>query len=398
MALILVVDDVASNREPLVTVLRDAGHRTLEAIDGNEALAVIASAAPDVVITEILMPKMDGYEFVHRLRAQDGIHQPRVVFCTATYHAAQLQELAEACGVSHVLAGPVEPNVILKTLASALDEDAEPAAMRGEEFDRVHLRVVDQKLIEKVAELEAANIERSRLLGDLVNAQEAERARIAADIHDDSIQVMSAAALRFDLLRRSLRSLQDREAIAQVARTVDEAIVRLRRLMFDLRPRSLDSEGLGGAIRAYMAEITKELDFQWRLEDGTRHPLIDNAKVTLYRIAQEAIRNICKHARASRVLIVLTEQDEGALLRIWDDGEGFSQEEAFKYRPGHLGLASMRERAESAGGRLRLESSPGGSSIRAWIPLAVVRPEAGGGQEPPDLRLGERRDREAMSA
>ena len=103
MAVVLVVDDRESDRDVLVSLLRNAGHKTLEATDATTALETIRAEAPDLVLTDILMRGMDGYEFVHRLRSATGIEQPRVVFCTSTYLAPHAQELAKACGVSRVV-------------------------------------------------------------------------------------------------------------------------------------------------------------------------------------------------------------------------------------------------------------------------------------------------------
>src|SRR5438309_9357688 len=106
MATILIVDDRPTNREFLVTLLGYAGNRVLEAGDGAEALALVRAGPPDLVITDILMPTMDGYEFVRRLRADPSIAQTSVIFYTAHYHQREAMALAQAVGVSHILAKP----------------------------------------------------------------------------------------------------------------------------------------------------------------------------------------------------------------------------------------------------------------------------------------------------
>lgn len=167
MAKVLVVDDQASNRELIVTLLNYAGHEPLEAPDGHLALALVRAERPALVICDILMPTMDGYEFVRQLRADSAIAHTEVVFYTATFMEREARSLAQSCGVSKVLIKPTEPQEILATLEEALQGGA-PAAPVADtsQFDREHLRLLTDKLAAKVNELEAAN-QRLTALTDL---------------------------------------------------------------------------------------------------------------------------------------------------------------------------------------------------------------------------------------
>jgi diguanylate cyclase (GGDEF)-like protein/PAS domain S-box-containing protein len=120
MATVLVVDDRPSNRQFLTTLLGYSGHRLLEAGDGAEALRMIEASRPDLVITDILMPKMDGYELVQHLRARAEFAGLPVIFWTATYSASEAQQLALSCGVGKVLPKPCEPDVMLAAVGEAL--------------------------------------------------------------------------------------------------------------------------------------------------------------------------------------------------------------------------------------------------------------------------------------
>ncbi|MEA2368866.1 MAG: hypothetical protein QOH38_1584 [Thermoleophilaceae bacterium] len=372
MALVLVVDDQA-NRKFLVRLLGYAGHRTLEAGDGDEALQLIRTDSPDLVVTDVLRPRMDGYEFVRRLRADTGIRQPRVAFRTATHMTEQDRELAAASGVFTVIPKVAEPHEILTAITAALVADDAVSEMPAEEFDRT-LRLLNQQLLDKVDELEEANADRSRLLRDLVQAHETERNIIASDIHDDSIQVMSAAALRLEMLGDDLADSGHGEEIGQVADKVRHAVGRLRRLIFDLSPRELESGGLGPAIESYLCEVGTVAGFEWNVEDWLRGHLPDEVEAILYRIAQEAIRNAQKHAQPHTVTVELRERDGGSVLRIADDGVGFVAGSDREHRPGHVGLPSMRERAAMAGGSLQLETAPGaGCAIEVWVPDSMPR-------------------------
>ena len=145
MATILVVDDLPANREVLVALLRYKGHRLLEAEDGNQALAVVQAEHPDLVITDVLMPVMDGYEFVRQLRLDPATRATRVVFYTAHYGEREARALALSSGVSDVLTKPVESEDVLKIVDRALSggvkEMAPDALPLRTAFNREHLRL-----------------------------------------------------------------------------------------------------------------------------------------------------------------------------------------------------------------------------------------------------------------
>jgi PAS domain S-box-containing protein len=245
------------------------------------------------------------------------------------------------------------------------------------EVDRAHQRVLNQKLVEKVDQLAEANRQRTRLLADLVRAQEAERARIASDIHDDSIQVMAAAALRLEMLGQDLMETEHEDGVNEVAEKVRLAVDRLRRLIFDLSPRGLENGSLGSAIEGYLLEVAAQTGLRFSLVDRLPSDLSAEVKAILYRIAQEAIHNIQKHARAHNVDVALSERDGACVLRIADDGVGFPDGVGENSQPGHLGLTSMTERARFAGGSLHIETAPGGGcAIEVRVPVSVERAAA----------------------
>ncbi len=252
------------------------------------------------------------------------------------------------------------------------DGAGRPVLLRGLMYDVTVMRQVQEQLRESEATVR-------RLLDRLVRAQEEERARVAQDIHDDSIQIMTAAALRIEAARRRLGPGEEARVLERLEGTVNEAIRRLRRLLFELRPRALDQEGLAAALRLYLDRLGEETGMGWAVDNRLVEEPSPEVRTVLYRIAQEALTNVRKHARASRVEVLVEQRDGGLLLRVRDDGAGFRVGETTDAPHGHLGLTSMRERAEMAGGWLRVDSTPGlGTVVEAWVPEAP--PDTGGAQ------------------
>jgi diguanylate cyclase (GGDEF)-like protein/PAS domain S-box-containing protein len=175
MAKVLVVDDNATNRELVVTVLQSQGHRILEAADGAEGLAMVRIEHPQLVISDVLMPTMDGYEFVRQLRSDPALAQTEVIFYTAHYREREARELALACGVSSVLVKPCDPEQMLSAVGRALAHQPLPALQVAQHFDREHLRLLMDKLSHKADKLQAANL-RLAALAEL-------SVQLAAELH-----------------------------------------------------------------------------------------------------------------------------------------------------------------------------------------------------------------------
>ena len=158
MSKILVVDDQPMNRELLADILRHCGHAVLEASDGYAALAVVKSDRPDLVIADVEMPTMDGYEFLRQLRNDLEIARMPVIFFSATYNESEVGSIAKACGVSHVLTKPIETAALISAINAALSTRPELTEAVAAEFEQGHLRLLTDKLHEKVQELEAVNL------------------------------------------------------------------------------------------------------------------------------------------------------------------------------------------------------------------------------------------------
>jgi PAS domain S-box-containing protein len=252
------------------------------------------------------------------------------------------------------------------------DDDGELLYSLTQMQDITERRHMEEALRDSLDRLRKSDAERQRLLGHLVTAQEEERARIAADVHDDSLQALAAVKMRLEMLTATLDE-QQRARLGPVEADLDAAATRLRKLLFQLRPSALDNDTLGNAIEQLLCESFAAREVRTQVVDSMRTTPAPDVKVVVYRIVQEAVANILKHAQAKHVEVHLDDHDGGLLVTVRDDGTGFDYEQARRAQlPGHLGLSTMRERAEIAGGWLGLETSPGaGTVVGFWVPSAA---------------------------
>ena len=220
-----------------------------------------------------------------------------------------------------------------------------------------------------ITELRHSEEQRREGLARIVAAQEEERARIGADIHDDSIQVMTAVGMRLDGLKRQISDPSSMALLGRLEDAVTHSIGRLRALMFELRPPELERDGLPAALGLYLqTTATDGLPLCELLDNGSQELPLE-LRLVLYRITLEAITNARKHAQATRVDVVLDNVHAGVRLRVTDDGRGFDPAALVDVGPHHVGTATMRERAHAAGGSLELRSVPGeGTSVTVWVP------------------------------
>lgn len=207
-------------------------------------------------------------------------------------------------------------------------------------------------------------------------AQEEERQRIARELHDDLCQQLSGMKLNVEVIQSDV-SGKDKglhRKLQQFSKQLEEMIADVRRMSVNLRPTVLDDFGLVTALGLLTRDFERLHKVPVNLDmDGSKRMVIDpQSEIALYRIAQEALSNIAKHAKASRISISLHHDAQTVTLKVADDGLGFDIGESVARREGHtgLGLISMRERTELLGGNFQIHSAPnGGTSISAAIPI-----------------------------
>ena len=232
-----------------------------------------------------------------------------------------------------------------------------PENVRGvDELDR--LAASFQRMLHRI------DSERRRSGRLVLRAQEEERRRLARDLHDEVNQALTAILLRLEALSHAAPEVT--EELLELKKLVNQAMAELLHLARQLRPTALDDHGLVPAIESQLRRFSAQTGVQAALTtDGDTDTLDSDQEIVVYRVAQEALSNVAQHASARSVELGLSADNDGVALTIRDDGRGFDP----RADHGSLGLSGMSERARLLGGRLQVDSSPGGgTSLTLEVP------------------------------
>jgi signal transduction histidine kinase len=236
-------------------------------------------------------------------------------------------------------------------------------------FDEGDVRLAESLVSRAAVAVDLSERVSSDALRRAVEAQELERARLARELHDETGQALASILLGLGHLEEAVETDEAKRAAADLRELVVTTLQNVRRLAVELRPSALDDFGLVPAVERLASTVAEQsgtvVDVEAQLGDAR---LPAEAETALYRIVQEALTNVVKHASARRVSITLVQKGAAAVVVVEDDGGGFDPGAT---RPGALGLVGMRERVALVGGRLTVESSPGvGTTLVAEVPLA----------------------------
>jgi signal transduction histidine kinase len=238
-----------------------------------------------------------------------------------------------------------------------------------------------QELQKLYSDLQIKEQHRACLMNQLLTAQEQERRRIARDIHDGPLQDLGVLLLSIERCKRQIEAGLISDALtglANLRQDGQQAIHTLRGLVNYLRPSILDTYGLLGALDHLAGQLGRDTDITINVSSRLGCRLDSNLEVLIFRLTQEALNNIRKHAQADYVWITVQRQGAELLIDIRDDGQGFVVETGLEraLATGHLGLASMHERVELAGGRLTIQSAPDeGTALCIVLPFQALATE-----------------------
>jgi two-component system sensor histidine kinase UhpB len=306
---------------------------------------------------------------VARSRPQEGLYIPLV--CLFVTIGLLLSTVLNGL----LLNAAFRPLKSLRTTARQVRQGnfsvrAHPSALA--DADMVELA---QTLNSVLDDVEEYRTQVQALAGRVIYAQEEERRRIARELHDDTGQTLTLLLVRLKLLENGAGDEARQTEIAELRALVSAAIDRVRRLALDLRPPALDHLGLAASLRSLVRQLkeTTPLAISLEVPEG-QIALSSEQAIAVYRIVQEALTNILKHADARRAWVKLTQQAGQLTIQIRDDGRGFKPLALERGRKQDadgrgLGLFGMEERAHLAGGRVRVESEPGqGTTVLVTIP------------------------------
>jgi signal transduction histidine kinase len=227
------------------------------------------------------------------------------------------------------------------------------------------IKNLQRTLIDLSEKVQNAQQNLHNYIGSITQGQEDERRRLARDLHDETLQSLIALNQRVQIVQRIASDDQTRKALKEIQDLISQSMQELRRLTQALRPLYLEDLGLVAALEMFAQETSEAAGFPVHFtHHGAESRLPDNTEIAIYRIVQEALSNINRHARANRAKISLSYETNDVILSITDDGEGFEIPEALSElsREGHFGLLGIYERTELIGANIEIHSNIGGGT------------------------------------
>ncbi|SMF10171.1 ATP-binding response regulator [Pseudogulbenkiania subflava] len=350
---VLLVDDNPAKLAALATVIDDMGLDVATATSGCEALRLLLQRDFAVILLDVKMPEMDGFETAALIHGRPKSAHTPIIFVTAEASTDSESIRGYTSGAVDYIFSPIVPEVL-----------------------RAKIRVfVDLFYLQRTLTLQAEELQKSkRLLRELASYQEQikeeERKRIAREIHDQLGQSLLALRIDISMLYESTSTVPPElnKKMGDVLNHIDTAIRSVRGIINDLRPPVLDL-GLQAAIEWQLEEFRQRTGIVCSIrakEEDFHCDLDDKRATTLFRILQESLSNITRHAQATRVDIELYRVGRQLRLQIKDNGVGMKDVK----KTSSFGLVGMKERVSTLGGEFNIDSVPGrGTILTIAIPL-----------------------------
>ena len=349
---ILIVDDVSMNLEIITNQLEKRGYIALVARSGEEAVERAEAAHPDLILLDVVMPGIDGFETCRRLKRSEATRDIPVIFMTSLTATDDKIEGFRVGAVDYV----TKP-LNAQEVATRVDTHLKLDALRQRQAAQ------NLQLREEIAARE------QDMRSKREEAREDERKHIARELHDELGQHLSAIRLElsFVRLRWGTDNRELREKVQSVQESIDGVIGLVRDLVTRLRPVVLDM-GIASALEWLICEFQTSSEVKCDLQIDEQVADLDPWQTsTVFRLVQESLTNIGRHAHARIVHVSLQLQSVVYVLTVSDDGQGF---DPTKIGIKSLGIQGMRERAEILGGQFDLSTRPGeGTSIVVTFPI-----------------------------
>jgi len=347
-AKILIVDDEPKSLFALQELLASLGQTLLAAQSGEEALKLALKHDFAVILLDVRMPGMDGFETAKLIRGRERSQATPIIFLTAQADEMTSMFKGYAVGAVDYLMKPVVPDVLKSKVAI---------------FVELHKK--SERLRESEDQLR-------RLAAHLISVREEERAHIAREIHDELGQVLTGIKMEVGWLQKRLKEPQLLEKTESMSKLIDSTVQTVRKIATGLRPEMLDDMGLVAAVGWQAKEFQKRTGIRTRAKLPPERKFDFEISTAVFRIFQEILTNVARHSRATRVDVQLAASDERIELEVTDNGVGIPEGELRGRKS--LGLLGMQERALLFGGEVVVSGVPGqGTRVAVSIPI----PKAG---------------------
>jgi signal transduction histidine kinase len=352
---ILMVDDQPAKLLSYEVMLEELGENLLKATSGREALEILLKTDVAVVLMDVSMPELDGFQLAEMIREHPRFQKTAIIFISAV-HLTDLDRLkGYQRGAVDYISVPVIPD-LLRAKVSVFAE-----------------------LHRKARQLEILNQELRRLSHSLMTAQDEERRRISRELHDGLGQDLTAAKMMLGGLVQpnQLKDSPENKTIAEVLSMMDSAIEQVRTMSHLLHPPLLDEMGLLSALRWYTEGFAKRSGVETVLDVPKNFPRLEpEIEMAIFKIVQESLTNVFRHAEAKRAAVQLEERDGCALVSIEDNGKGIGSggEELHPNRYG-IGVIGIKQRAAEYDGQVTLRNTGSGTRVEVRIPLPTPPPQ-----------------------
>ena len=354
---ILIVDDIPSNLTYLKIILKGIDANLIEAGSGREALEKIEGIQLSLAILDVQMAGMNGYELAIKINEERLTNSVPIIFLTAAFpNNEQILTGYESGAVDYIIK-PFNRKVLTSKVNIFLQL-----------FLQRQLIVESrEELLRSEMEVQKAREQMQLLNHHLINAREEERAAISLMIHDELGQALTALKIDLNWILNQKGSKLVPQKLDKMITTTNDIIRKVQRLSSELHPKLLTDLGLSDAIDWYCGEQQQRtgLKFELALEETGNKDF--KRDLALFRILQEALTNVIRHARATKVSITIKQEINGISLTIADNGIGIDPE--ILEASHSMGLFGMRERASQCSGTLEIEGNiPTGTSIKVFVP------------------------------
>lgn len=384
---ILVVDDNRSSQKLLHDFFSVSGYEVVTAEHGQEGLEKLSREKIDLIISDVLMPVMDGYAFCKEVKSRAPYAGIPFLFYTGSYTDEKDVSFGLSLGADKFLFKPLSLKQILAEAQDAIKKSSTHSAPSEERvviaqtvmddaaediyFYKPYSERLVSKLEEKVRQIEEKNKKLQELSDRVILSFEEERRRIAMEIHDEVLQLLLSVKIEMDILAadETLTGEKIREMLPELSGRCRELISGMRSLSHALYPPMLDEVGLYHHVRrlADMFRKNENVRVDVELAGDDKH-IPYTAALSAYRVLQEGFANIRKHARAKTCRLRIESLPGGMRVELSDDGAGFDVEQA-RRKAETVGIFSMTERAKLAGGEFSIESQEGnGTKLKLSIP------------------------------